>query len=92
MILQSNKTCDKFDPPCIVVAKTNSNTTNNNDDDESTEEKIENFFTIGNIVMVSIGGLLLVLLIYSCTCFDRREPNVEYSDIKWEEGVSWVKL
>lgn len=34
-----------------------------------------------NLVFIGIGGVLLLLFIYSCTCFDTRKPPISYDEI-----------
>lgn len=65
---------------------------NSNESDKSSLEKLEDFFTIGNIIMAALIIVLVLAFIYSCTCFDRRQPPLDYKDIEWEEGENWVRL
>lgn len=40
-----------------------------------------------NLIFIGIGGVLLLLCIYGCTCFDSRKPPLDYNDI----GMTKVK-
>ncbi|AUL77709.3 putative ORFan [Tupanvirus deep ocean] len=100
IILASNKYCDVNDAPCILESdknNTNTNDTNtdeNNDNRNDTDDFIEglkDFFTqIPNIILISILVPLVLSAIYACTCFDRRKPPLDYDQIEWRKGTSWV--
>ena len=54
-----------------------------NNDPQTTLENIIDFFSIPNIIIISIVGFFLILFLYSCCCFDNRKPPVDYNLIIW---------
>lgn len=79
-IMNSNHSCDIYNPPCIVVhndtitnttMSTNTLTNSNNSD----------FFTMVNIIMLSVAFVVFCFLIYVCCFFDKRKPPVKYDDL-----------
>lgn len=106
-ILSSGLTCDSNPPPCILVVSastsssstTGHSSTSGNTDTGSNDSytladfwsDVKTFFTVEMIIIISIGGLLLICIIYACTCFDNRKPPLDYETITWQEGMTWYK-
>jgi len=81
-ILAANLSCSTNPVPCVGNIITSQS---------STFEQFLAFMSIPNIVFLSICGAIFLAMIYACTCFDNRKPPLQYSDITWSEGTSWVK-
>lgn len=76
-ILNSNRTCDQNPPPCVLTGKNN-----DNNNDESYTDYLYGFIQdIPNIIVLGVLFVLLLLMIYACTCFDRRKPPTKYSNL-----------
>lgn len=94
IILQNNMTCDDFTPPCILTNTTNTTDANIPVPDKAELDlngKILAFLTLTNIILLSAGFIIFICSIYACTCFDKRVPPLNYTDITWKEGTSWIK-
>lgn len=83
IILSENRTCDLYPPPCVLDNPITPNSASS--DDQEFEEQLVEFFTnIPNMVLLGIIIILFFIMIYACSCFDRRKPPVPYNLVMWE--------
>lgn len=79
IIMNSNRTCDIFDAPCIVDINSE---TNDEPDISSKAKKYYEAIGLMNTILICIATVVLISLIYSCTCFDHhRKPPLPYDTI-----------
>lgn len=77
-IINSNRTCDIYDPPCWILNEEKPDQYGKENGKDSIYFDITD---ITNIITIIILGLISLCMIYACCCFDKRKPPAKYKHL-----------